>query len=380
MPGPLDGLRVVEIAGLGAAPFCGMVLADLGADVIRVDRADRVTEDRAGAARFDVLQRGKSSIGVNLKSDEGREVVLRLVADSEVLFEGFRPGVAERLGVGPAECLARNPALVYGRMTGWGQEGPHSLMAGHDIDYIALSGALHPVGTSQGPVPPLNLVGDFGGGGLVLAFGIVSAVLHARATGKGQVVDAAMLDGSALLTAAIHGYLAEGWWIDERQSNLLDGHAPFYSVYETADGQHIAVGALEPQFFTELVEGLGLDIEELPSQMDREGWPRMREVFESRFKERTRAEWESTFDGTDACVAPVLSMTEAPRHRHNVSRGAFVEVEGVDQPAPAPRFSSTPNDRPGSPVAPGANTDAILGGLGYTPDQIGMLRRSGAVG
>ena len=379
MGGPLEGLSVIEIAGLGAAPFCGMVLADLGADVVRVDRADTVVDGHTSATRSDVLNRGKRSIGVNLKMEEGGEVVLGLAAGADGLIEGFRPGVAERLGIGPADCLARNPALVYGRMTGWGQEGPYASMAGHDIDYIALSGVLHSIGTKRSPIPPLNLVGDFGGGGLLLALGIVAGVLAARESGVGQVVDAAMLDGSALLSAGLHGLMAEGLWVAERQSNFLDGAAPFYSTYQTSDGGHMAVGALEPQFFAELVAGLGLNLEEVPPQMDKERWAEMRAVFEARFLERTRDEWETQFAGTDACVAPVLSMVEAPDHPHNQERRAFVVVDDVTQPAPAPRFSKSGVAKPASSVAPGADTDDVLSSLGYNPEQIGMLRRSGAV-
>ncbi len=379
MSGPLKGLSVVEIAGLGAAPFCGMVLADLGADVVRVDRADTVVAGHTSATRSDVLNRGKRSIGVNLKMEEGGEVVLDLAAAADALIEGFRPGVAERLGIGPADCLARNPALVYGRMTGWGQEGPYTSMAGHDIDYIALSGVLHSIGTESSPIPPLNLVGDFGGGGLLLALGIVSGILVARESGVGQVVDAAMLDGSALLSAGLHGLMAEGLWVAERQSNFLDGAAPFYSTYQTSDGGHMAVGALEPQFFAQLVTGLGLDLEEVPPQMEKERWAEMRAVFEARFLERTRDEWETQFAGTDACVAPILSMVEAPNHSHNRERRVFVVVDGVTQPAPAPRFSKSGVAKPASPVVPGADTDELLSSLGYNPEQIGMLRRSGAV-
>ena len=379
MPGPLEGVRVIEVAGLGAAPFAGMVMADFGADVVRVDRADRVGAVGADAARFDVLNRGKRSIGIDLKSEMGADVLVRLASTADALIEGFRPGVMERLGIGPERLLEANPRLVYGRMTGWGQDGPLAAMAGHDIDYIGVSGVLHAIGGSGGPVPPLNLVGDFGGGGLVLALGVVAAVLQARQTEKGQIVDAAMVDGSALLSAATHGYMAEGWWVDDRDSNLLDGAAPFYTVYETSDGKHVAVGALEPQFFAELVDGLGLDPAALPPQMDREGWPRMKEAFATRFRERTRDEWDEHFRGTDACVAPVLSMLEAPAHPHNTARANFVEVSGVVQPGIAPRFSGSTRAVPGAPVPAGANTDSVLEELGYTPDQIGMLRRSGAV-
>ncbi len=378
MAGPLAGVVVTELAGLGPAPFCGMLLADLGAEVVRVDRVGG-TGVPIGSVENDVLNRGKRSIAVDLKHTEAVEVVLRTVARSQILIEGFRPGVAERLGVGPAECLARNPALVYGRMTGWGQEGPMAPMAGHDIDYIALSGALHSIGTADHPVIPLNLVGDFGGGGMLLAFGVMAALVSAGRSGQGQVVDAAMVDGSALLMASHHGYLADGWWAAEREANLLDGAAPFYTIYETADGGHVAVGALEPQFFAALVDGLDLDPEDLGSQSDRERWPAMREAFATRFATRTRDEWAGHFTGTDACVAPVLSMAEAPAHPHNLQRGAFVEVGEVVQPAPAPRFSGTPVAVPGRPARPGRDTDEVAAAAGFSPDEIGKLRAAGAI-
>ena len=383
MPGPLSSIRVIELAGLGPAPFCGMVLADLGADVVRVDRADAVVGRHTSSTRYDLHNRGKRSIGVNLKALDAAadavEVVLRLVETAEALIEGFRPRVTERLGVGPAPCLARNTALVYGRMTGWGQDGPLSSTAGHDIDYIALSGALHSVGPDERPVPPLNLVGDYGGGGMLLALGVVSAVLNARDTGVGQVVDAAMVDGSALLTTSHHGLMAEGAWTAKRESNLLDGGAPFYSTYETADAERMAVGALEPQFFAELLDKLDLDPEDLPAQSDRAGWPRLREVLAIRFKERTRDAWADHFEGSDACVAPILSLEEAPQHPHNRARGTFVDVDGVTQPSPAPRFSETPAEKSAGPVVPGTDTEDVLKELGYSPAQIGMLRKSGAV-
>ncbi|HEX6219763.1 MAG TPA: CaiB/BaiF CoA-transferase family protein [Acidimicrobiia bacterium] len=377
MAGPLQGLVVTELAGIGPAPFAGMVLADLGARVIRVDRV-------GGGGLFppspnDVLNRGRESIAVDLKTPEGVEIVLRCVAGSEVLIEGFRPGVTERLGVGPGECLAVNPALVYGRVTGWGQEGPMASMAGHDIDYIALSGALHPVGTADDPIPPLNLVGDFGGGGMLLALGIVAGVLHARETSEGQVVDAAMVDGSALLTASHHGFIADGWWEPRRRSNLLDGAAPFYTTYRTSDGNHVAVGALEPQFFAALLEGLGLSTDDVGPQNDRDGWPVMRDRFAERFGSMTRDEWATHFEGTDACVAPVLSLVEAPKHPHNLARETFHEVEGLTQPGPAPRFSVTRPEPAKTPRAPGADTEAILSALGYSQEEIGRLRSSGSV-
>lgn len=379
MGGPLSGIRVVEIAGLGPGPFCGMLLADLGADVIRVDRPVSTAGWLIGSANHDLMNRGKRTIAVDLKADGAVDIVLELVSSSEALIEGYRPGVTERLGIGPADCLARNPALVYGRMTGWGREGPYAEMAGHDIDYIALSGALGSIGVPERPVPPLNLVGDFGGGGMLLALGVVAAMLNARETGEGQVVDAAMVDGSALLTISHHGYMADGWWQPTRESNLLDGGAPFYTTYETSDGAHMAVGALEPQFFAELLELLDLDAGSLPAQMDRSGWPRLRQALADRFIERTREEWTSHFEGTDACVAPVLSLDEAPRHKHNRARATFVEVDGVTQPAPAPRFSATPSSTPTQPSPAGADTDRVLTELGFSEEEIGTLRESGAV-
>ena len=379
MTGPLQGLRVVEIAALGPAPFCGMIMADLGADVVRVDRADAVRGEHTPSTRNDLMCRGKTSIGVDLKNEEGVNVVLRLVEGAEALTEGFRPGVTERLGIGPAQCLAHNPALVYGRMTGWGQDGPLSGRAGHDIDYIALSGALAAIGSEETPVPPLNLVGDFGGGGMFLAVGLLAAVLHARSTGFGQVVDAAMIDGSALLTTAMHGHIAEGWWAPGREANLLDGGAPFYAVYETADGGHVAVGALEPQFYAALLEGLGIDQASLPAQGDREGWPMIKAVLASKFASRSRDEWAEHFAATDACVTPVLDATEAPVHLHNKAREVFIEVDGVTQPAPGPRFSATPLPRPTGPGYPGRDTDFVLKTLGYNETETSMLRRVGAV-
>ena len=377
MSGPLSGMVVVELAGLGPAPFCGMMLADLGADVIRIDRTR--PESPLASDGHELTNRGKRSVAVDLKSEGGVEVVLRCVERSEALIEGFRPGVAERLGVGPAECLARNPALVFGRMTGWGQQGPLSEMAGHDIDYIALSGALHSIGPSDRPIPPLNLVGDFGGGGVMLAFGLLAGILHARETGEGQVVDAAMVDGSALLTTPHHGYVADGWWVPRRESNLLDGAAPFYTTYQTSDGEHVAVGALEPQFFAALLAGLAIDPAEFASQNDREQWPAMRARFAGLFSRRTRDEWAEHFAGTDACVAPVMSLTEAPAHPHNQARSTFVEVDGVIQPGPAPRFSSTTAEIRHGPSRSGTNTDEVLVWLGFSPTDIGKLRDSGAV-
>jgi alpha-methylacyl-CoA racemase len=361
MSGPLNGVRVVELGGIGPVPHAGMVLADLGAEVIEITRPG------ASLDRTDVLRRGKKSVTVDLKDPEGPRAVLRLVEKSHVLIEGFRPGVAERLGVGPEPCLAANPRLVYGRTTGWGQTGPLAARAGHDIDYIAVSGALAAVGPPERPYPPLNLVGDFGGGSMLLVVGVLAALRHAELHGEGQVVDAAMVDGSALLMAMHHGARASGWWEGERGADLFDGSAPFYTTYRTADDQWVAVGALEPQFFQQLVEGLGFTVDELPAQMDRGGWAELRRLFAERFAQRTRAEWEEHFSDTDACVVGVYSMTEAPGHPHLAHRGTFVEADGLLQPAPAPRFSVTRSGPPGRIPEPGEHSDEVLG-----QDQAGL--------
>ncbi len=378
--GPLDGVRVLEIASLAPAPFGCMVLSDLGADVLRVDRAENCGP--AAVAPPDPLSRGRRSIGLNLKDPDGTGVLLRLAEDADVLVEGFRPGVTERLGCGPAECARRNPRLVYARMTGWGQDGPLAAMAGHDIDYIGVSGALAPIGRAgQRPVPPLNLVADFGGGGMLLAVGILAALLERERSGLGQVVDAAMVDGSALLTSFLHGMRAAGTWQDERGTNLLDGGAPFYDTYESADGRYVAVGALEPKFYAALLAGLGLAGDDsLPGQYDRPGWPVLRARLAAAFRGRSQADWGEVFAGTDACVAPVLGPAEAPAHPHNAARGAFIEVGGVVQPAPAPRFGRTAAGLPQPPPRPGADTDAVLAGLGYAAAQITDLRARGVAG
>ena len=378
--GPLYGVKVVELGGIGPVPFAGMLLSDLGADVVRVDRTVAGPFGTWSEPRFDVLARGRRSVAVDLKTEGGREAVLRIVACADALIEGFRPGVAERLGLGPDDCLARNERLVYGRMTGWGQEGPLAATAGHDIDYIAITGALHAIGTAGGgPVTPLNLVGDFGGGALYLALGVVSGILHARASGRGQVVDAAMVDGAASLMAAIYGAHAIGFWRDERGANLLDGGAPFYRVYATADGRHVAVGAIEPQFYAALVRGLSLDEASLPGQLDRDCWGEVSERFAAIFRTRTRDEWCEVFAGTDACVAPVLSLAEAPNHAHARARRAFVEVDGVAQPAPAPRFSATECGRPAAPVRSGTHTRAVLAEVGYTAAEIDAMLQAGVI-
>jgi alpha-methylacyl-CoA racemase len=377
--GPLQGLKVVEIVGIGPAPFAAMLLADMGATVVRIDRADRVGGSLE-AARFDLLARGRPSVGVDLKQPAGVATVLRLVERSDALIEGFRPGVMERLGLGPEPCLGRNPRLAYGRMTGWGQDGPRAQSAGHDIDYIALSGALHAIGRrGQPPVPPLNLVGDFGGGGMLLAFGLLCAAYRARITGVGQVVDAAMVDGSALLMSMAYGMAALGYHHDQRGVNLLDGGAHFYDTYLTADGKYLALGAIEPQFYARLLEGLGLDANTLPQQLDRASWPAMKERFAAIIASKSRAAWCEIFDGTDACVAPVLSMEEAPTDAHVRARGTFVNIDGIVQPAPAPRFSRDQPSVPGGAVPAGHDTVRVLLEWGFDRDEIEALRRGRAI-
>ena len=372
--GPLRELRVVELAGLGPAPFCAMLLADLGADVIRIDRPG----GRVAVAFDAALRRGRPSVALDLKRDGAAEVVLRLVEQADALLEGFRPGVMERFGLGPDACLARNERLVYGRMTGWGQEGPLAPRPGHDINYIALSGALGAIGRrGELPVPPLNLVGDFGGGGLLLAFGIVSAVLAARSSGRGQVVDAAMTDGSALLLTMLYGARNAGLWATERGTNLLDGGAPFYDVYATSDGRAVAVGCLEEQFYAELLRVLELDGDDLGDYRDPASWPAIRSTLSERFARRTRAEWEAAFAGSEACFAPVLDLDEAPGHPHNRARGTFYDTGDGVLPAPAPRFGRTPAATPGAAGAPGADTDAALGAWGFSQEEIRDLRAAG---
>jgi alpha-methylacyl-CoA racemase len=377
--GPLNGVRVIEIASLAPAPFGCMILADLGADVLRVERAERCGPQ--ARVPSDPLSRGRRSVGLNLKEPAATGLLLRLIEDADVLVEGFRPGVAERLGFGPDVCAERNPRLIFARMTGWGQDGPLAPTAGHDIDYIAISGALSPIGRAgEPPVPPLNLVGDFGGGGMLLAMGILAALVERGSSGLGQVVDAAMVDGSALLTSFLYGMRATGAWQDKRGSNLLDGGAPFYDTYVTADGGCVAVGALEPQFYAALLAGLGLTDADLPGQHDRAGWPVLRERFAATFAQRTRDEWEQVFAGSDACVSPVLSLAEAPVHPHATARNAFVEVAGIVQPAPAPRFGRSAAAHPAPPRRPGADTDAVLAGLGLAEAEVADLRARGVVG
>ena len=373
--GPLEGLRVIELEGIGPAPFCGMLLADLGAEVVSVGRKSSPRERPA-----EISERGKRTIAVNLKCAEGVEIVLDLCRSADVLIEGFRPGVAARLGIGPDACMARNRRLVYGRMTGWGQTGPLAGAAGHDINYIALSGALHAIGRAgERPVPPLNLVGDFGGGGMFLAFGVMCAVFEAQRSGLGQVVDASMVEGSATLLHMMHAMLAYGRWRDERGVNLLDGAAHFYDTYETKDGKHVSVGSIEPQFYQLLVELSGVDAQEFAPQYDATRWPELKRRLAEVFKRRTRDEWCRIMEGTDACFAPVLSLTEAPRHPHNRARGTFLENAGVVQAAPAPRFSRTSAAVPRPPAPVGSDTTEVLRGIGYSESRLRELRERGAL-
>lgn len=380
--GPLNGFKIVEMAAIGPAPFAAMLLADMGAEVLRIDRphvADLGLP--ASEPRFEILHRGRRSVAVDIKQPAGRDVVLRLLKSADALIEGFRPGVMERLGLGPDQCAEANPRLVYGRMTGYGQSGPMAPRAGHDITYIALAGVLDSIGQpGEPPVPPLNLVGDFGGGGMLLAFGVVAALLEAQRSGKGQVVDAAMVDGAAYLMSFIHGLYAEGSWREARGANVLDGGAPWYAVYRTADGKHVAVGAIEARFYSEFICRLGLSDEELPGQHDRSGWPRLRHRFAEVLGTKSRDEWEATFAGSDACVAPVLSLSEAPSHPHNASRGVFIEQAGVTQPAPAPRFSRSVPE-PGAPAhAAGADTRTALTDWGFSDKDLDEFEMAGAIG
>ena len=379
MNGPLDGLRVVELAGLGAAPFAGMMLSDAGADIIRVDRPDLAAHPPTEGAHSDLLNRGRRSVAVDLKHADGVDLVLRLIDRADVVIEGFRPGVAERLGVGPDVCMTRNTKLVYGRMTGWGQEGPMAQAAGHDINYISLAGALGSIGrVGERPVPPLNIVGDFGGGGMLLAYGVLAALLSAERTGQGQVVDAAMVDGTALLMTVVMAMQATGEWSRERGTNLLDSGAHYFEVYETSDGQYLGVGAMEPQFYEELLGLMGLDGSDLPDQTDRSAWPQMKERFAEVFATCTWDQWETIFEYSDACVTPVLPC-EAPDHPHNRYRGTFTEVAGVVHLAPAPRFQSTPGRIRRPPPHPGQYGDEALNDWGISQLEVSALRVSGAI-
>jgi alpha-methylacyl-CoA racemase len=378
--GPLAGLKIVEMAGIGPAPMCAMLLADLGASVLRVDRQEPSGLGLPGAARFSVTQRSRHAIAVDLKRRDGVELVLRLADTADALIEGFRPGVMERLGLGPETCLARNPRLVYGRMTGWGQEGPLAQAAGHDLNYIALAGVLHAIGRAGAPpTPPLNLVGDFGGGALYLALGVACGVIAAQRSGKGQVVDAAMVDGAASLAAMFWGLRAAGQMSLTRGENVLDSGAFFYDVYECKDGKYISLAAIEDKFLAEFLRRMEIDPGEMPAKLDRKRWPEAKAKLRARFKTRTREEWCRLLEGSDACFAPVLSLDEAPAHPHNIARGTFVEVDGIVQPAPAPRFSRTPSGKPTPPELPGERGNASLAQWGLTSDEIDALKRSGAL-
>ena len=374
--GPLKGIKIIEMAGIGPGPFCGMVLADLGAEVIRVDRASA----KGTGSRQEASNRGKKSIAVDLKSKEGVEIVLKLAQESDAIFEGFRPGVMERLGLGPEECMELNESLVYGRMTGWGQDGPLANAAGHDINYISLSGALAAIGRpGSPPVPPLNLIGDFGGGGMLLALGLVSALLESKQSGKGQVVDAAMTDGSALLMTMIYTMQSSGFWKDSMGSNMLDGGAHFYDTYECSDGKFISLGSIEPQFYKLLCDLAGFDNNLSSDQMSRDSWPEKKKAVKEIILTKTREEWCQIMEGTDVCFAPVLSMEEAPNHPHNKARKTFIELEGATQPAPAPRFSRTNPEVQSSPSLVGEHTDEILQSLNLSVDEIEKLKTSGSV-
>ena len=374
--GPLKGIKIIEMAGIGPGPFCGMVLADLGAEVIRVDRASA----KGTGSRQEASNRGKKSIAVDLKSKEGVEIVLKLVQEADAIFEGFRPGVMERLGLGPEECMELNESLVYGRMTGWGQDGPLANAAGHDINYISLSGALAAIGRpGSPPVPPLNLIGDFGGGGMLLALGLVSALLESKQSGKGQVVDAAMTDGSALLMTMIYTMQSSGFWKDSMGSNMLDGGAHFYDTYECSDGKFISLGSIEPQFYKLLCDLAGFDNNLSSDQMSRDGWPEKKKAVKEIILTKTREEWCQIMEGTDGCFAPVLNMEEAPNHPHNKARQTFIELEGATQPAPAPRFSRTNPEVQSSPSLVGEHTDEILQSLNLGADEIEKLKTSGSV-
>lgn len=380
MAGPLSGLRVIEMVGIGPCPFAAMMLADMGAEVIRIDRkaGARAGEDSPYpvlGTRHDVMARGRRSLALDLKQAAGRTAALRLVERADVLLEGFRPGVMERLGLGPEACLERNPKLVYGRVTGWGQNGPLAQAAGHDINYVALSGMLYSMGRGDSPPPPpLNLVGDFGGGGMMLAFGVVCALLEARRSGQGQVVDAAMTDGAALLGAMMYGLRGFGAWSGQREGNLLDGGAPFYDTYACQDGKFISIGAIEPQFFATLLTLTGQNAPIFTKRWNKAHWPELKDRLAALFATKPRADWCRLLEGTDVCFAPVLDLEEAPRHPHNAARRTFVEIDGVTQPAPAPRFSRTAPATPSAPSSPGADSDAILAEWGFSRQSIEALK------
>lgn len=375
--GALDGVKVIEFAGLGPAPFCGMMLADHGAEVIRIDRKGGGSGDLLGL-EYDILNRGRRSLAVDLKQPAAVAMVLRLIDGADIVLEGFRPGVMERLGVGPDVCLARRPSLVYGRMTGWGQSGPLAPRAGHDLNYIAITGALHGVGDADRPAVPLNLIGDFGGGAMMLAFGLLAALVSARTTGQGQVVDCAMSDGAAALAAMIYGLRHAGQWSDQRRANLLDGGAPFYDCYRCADGKFLSVAPLEPQFYMRMLDLLQITEPAFRDQYNRTHWPALRQQLTMIFASRSRDEWCALAEGQDVCFAPVLDMAEAPAYAHNQARGVFVTQDGVLQPAPAPSLRRTPGQA-GSPRAVGADSYAVLRDAGFSQAEIDALQATGAV-
>ena len=376
--GPLCGIKVIEFEAIGPGPFCGMMLADMGADVIVIDRAEASGLGLNRERWYDTMMRGRRSVTLDMKSPGGAQAALELIGKADALIEGFRPGVMERLGVGPDAALAKNPKLVYGRMTGWGQDGPMAPRAGHDINYIALAGPLAAIGRAgESPVPPLNLVGDFGGGGMLLAFGIAAALVEAQRSGKGQVVDAAMCEGASLLSTMFHGMLAAKRWREERGANHLDTGAPWYETYETKDGRHVSIGSIETRFYAELLERLGIAGEDLPGQHDRTGWPQLRTRYAAAFKSKTRDEWCAVFEGSDACFAPVLNWSEAYSHPHNVARKSFVEVDGVKQPAPAPKFSRTPGAVARKPPERGEGGAAALADWGFDAAAVGHLKTLG---
>jgi alpha-methylacyl-CoA racemase len=376
--GPLSGLKILEFEAIGPGPFCGMMLADMGADVLVVDRPGDSGLGISRGRKYDVMLRGRRSVTLDLKSKDGVAAAIQLAGKADAIIEGFRPGVMERLGLGPEVLLAANPKLVYGRMTGWGQEGPMAARAGHDINYIALTGVLHAIGhKGEPPVPPLNLVGDFGGGGMFLAFGIACGIIEAQRSGKGQVVDAAMVDGASMLAAMFAGMMASGHWTEARGENILDTGSPWYDTYETRDGKHMAVGAIEPKFYAELLAGLGLADAGLPRQGDPAGWPELRTRLTAAFKLKTRDEWAQVFANSDACVAPVLTFTEARAFPHNAVRGTFVNANGMVQPAPAPRFSRTPGEISGGAPERGENGRQALADWGFANDQVAELEKRG---
>lgn len=377
MSGPLTGVKIIEFQGIGPAPFCGMMLSDMGADVVRIDRKAR----NGGGSKFEIGGRGRRSISLDLKKPEAIETCLKLIEGADVLFEGFRPGVMERLGLGPDVCFKRNKRIVYGRMTGWGQDGPYAQMAGHDINYIAITGALRSCARKgEKPMHPLNLVGDFGGGALYLVVGLLAALYEAKVSGQGQVVDCAMTDGSASLMSMFFGMSAAGMWSEEIGTNLLDGGAPFYDSYECSDGKYVSLGSIEPQFYAELLEKLGLTSDpDFKKQMDRSKWPALKQRLVERFKTKTRDEWSAIFENSDVCYGPVLTIREALDHPQNKARKTFIEVEGVPQPAPAPRFSRTVSKVQGPPPVIGQHTESALRDWGFSAQEVEALRKAEAI-